>query len=522
MQKLPATLVETLHNPACYDHPADRVKLVETHISWVFLVGDFAYKLKKPVNFGFLDFSTLSKRQHFCQEELRLNKRYAPQLYLEVVSVGGSTENPILGGSPAIDYLVKMKRFSRDDELDRLLQQERLSTDMIEQFADYLADIHQRAPCVDPRGYFGCLDAIKGPVQDNFAQLRPLLPEPAQLNQLTEIEHWSQTSLEQLRELMTQRKERGFIRECHGDVHLANMVWQSGQPILFDCIEFNDNFRCIDTVNDYAFLLMDLDDRGAEQLSWHFLNRYLQQSGDYQGLLLLNFYKSYRAMVRAKVTGLRLQQVGLSATEQAYDNELLRSYLDLATSYGRPANKALIICHGLSGSGKSTFIKQLAPLCAAISINSDIERKRLHGLTATVHSASGIDAGIYTDQAGRQTYDRLQELAETILRAGFTVIIDATFLKQQQREQMWQLAKELNVPHLILDFPLSEAELFRRVELRSRQTGQASEATPEVLKNQLEKHQPLNPPEEQCAIKVSPDSSPEAIAALIAVPNPNG
>ena len=515
MQKPHTILVEALLNPACYSHPVKQVKLVETHISWVFLAGKFAYKLKKPVNFGFLDFSTLSKRHHYCQEELRLNQRFAPQLYLDVISIGGSPEKPVIGSSPAIDYLVKMKRFSQQDELDLLLQQNRLTPPMIEEFADYLANLHQQAPIVKRRSYFGSLESIKAPAQENFAQLRPLLPDPVQQRQLTELESWNQSRFEKLHNLIVQRKEQGFIRECHGDVHLANMVWLNKQPVLFDCIEFNDNFRCIDVINDSAFLLMDLDDRGAESLSWHFLNRYMQQTGDYQALPLLNYYKSYRAMVRTKVICLRLNQPGLSDSEREFDNGLLHSYLNLASNYMQPRKTPLIISHGFSASGKSTFINQFAPLCGAISILSDIERKRIHGFGATVSSQSKVATGIYTEEASQQTYNKLLELAETILKSSFPVMVDATFLRQQHREQMQQLATRLSVPFIILDFPLNKEELFRRIELRNKQAGQVSEATFDVLKKQLEQAQPMAISEEQNIIKINPDSSPGIIAALI-------
>lgn len=515
MKKTLATLVEALHNPACYDHPADRVKLIETHISWVFLAGNYAYKLKKPVNFGFLDFSTLRKRRHFCQEELRLNRRFAPQLYLDLVSIGGSAEKPVFGGSPTIDYMVKMKRFSRQDELDLMLTQGRLTAEQIEQFADYLAHSHKLAPQLDRQTEFGSPNAINTPVQDNFLQLRPLLPEPAKQNQLSELESWSQATFDKLRNLMQQRKQQGFIRECHGDVHLANMLWHDEQPLLFDCIEFNDNFRCIDVVSDYAFLLMDLDDRGAASFGWRFLNSYLRKTGDYQGLPLLNYYKSYRAMVRAKVNYLRLSQAGLQAAERKIDSKLAQSYLDLASRYSRPRKTPLIICHGFSGAGKSTFINRLAPLYGAVSLHSDIERKRLHGLDATETSQSGVARGIYSEQASRKTYLRLQESAEIILESGLPVIVDATFLRQRQRDQMQQLAARLNVPFRILDFPLSEKELYNRVERRSKQPGQVSEATAAVLHKQMEQSQPLTPGEKRNVLKVHPDSLPEVIAAQL-------
>lgn len=514
MQKPHATLIKRLHDPSCYNHPVDDVKLVETHISWVFLAGEFAYKLKKPVNFGFLDFSTLSKRHHYCQEELRLNRRFAPQLYLGVVTIGGSPEKAVIGGTPAIDSLVKMKRFSQQNELDRLLQQNHLTAEMIKQFAEYLANIHQQAPVAAP-SYFGSLESIRNPAEENFNLLRSLLPNPAHQQQLTELEVWSQSRLDNLLNLITARQEEGYIRECHGDVHLANMVWFNEKPLLFDCIEFNDNLRCIDVINDTAFLLMDLEDREAQSLSWQFLNHYLQQTGDYSALPLLDYYKNYRALVRAKVTCLRFNQPGISSREREFNNSLLQSYLDLARTYSRPRKTPLIICHGFSGSGKSTFCHQLAAAYGAINIRSDIERKRLHGLEARAKSDSEIDAGIYTQLASQKTYTRLMELSENMIKAGFPVIVDATFLKQQQRTAMWQLADKLNVPFVILDFPLSKKELFHRVELRSHLTEEVSEATAIVLEQQLKIAQALTPAEERITIKVYPGSSPEAIAARI-------
>ncbi|SEA39237.1 hypothetical protein SAMN05660420_01976 [Desulfuromusa kysingii] len=512
MQKPHTALIEGLQNPTCYKHPVDEVKLVETHISWVFLAGEFAYKLKKPVNFGFLDFSTLNNRHHYCQEELRLNRRFAPQLYLDVISIGGSPEKPLLGVTPAIDYLVKMKRFSRQDELDLLLQQHRLTATMIESFATSLATIHQQAPILDNDSDFGSLTAIRAPVKENFKQLRTLLPNTKQQQQLQDLKGWSRSRLEQLILLIEQRKRDGFIRECHGDVHLANMVWFHNQPLLFDCIEFNDNFRCIDVINDTAFLLMDLEDRKAEPLSWRFLNHYLQRTGDYSALPLLNYYKSYRALVRAKVLALRLQQPDLTHTEQEQHYCQLQSYLDLARCYSQPRATPLIICHGFSAAGKTTLCKQLAALCGAVCIDSDIERKRLHGLAPGEKSGSGIDAGIYSPQSSLHTYTRLLQLSATILNAGFPVIVDATYLLQQQRSAMQHLAKQSGVPFVILDFEVSEEELFERIAIRSRQPGGVSEATSAVLTQQLKTAEPLSTAEKQLTISITADRTADAIA----------
>jgi hypothetical protein len=507
-------MIQALQQPSFYDHPVERVELIETHISWLFLAGDFAYKVKKPVDFGFLNFSTLAKRHHFCLEELRLNRRFAPQLYLEVKTIGGDPTSPELGGSPVLDYAVKMKRFEQHDQIDRMLAAGRLRAWHLVRFATMIAGFHQTAAVPESAQSYGAPQSIIEPVLENFSQIGPLLPD-RECQQLTELKRWSCKSFDELSAVLLQRKSDGFIRECHGDLHLANMVWIDEAPILFDCIEFNNNLRWIDVINDIAFLVMDLDDRGEREFGWHFLNRYLQESGDYQGLRLLCFYKVYRAMVRAKVTCLRLAQPGLSAAEHKQDLALYHSYLDLASSYTAKRFKGVIITHGLSGSGKSSFARELAADCGAIHLQSDRERKQLYGLNATADSHSPPGGGIYSARAHIAVYERLQRLAETVLSAGYPVIIDATFLKKNRRDPLRRLAEELQLPLVILDFPVPCAELRRRILQRTAEGGDVSEANIEVLKHQQAARQPLDAQEQQLTITVSPDSTPAEVAARI-------
>lgn len=507
-------LIKTMRQPGFYDHPVKQVELIETHISWVFLAGDFAYKVKKPVNFGFLDFSTLAKRQHFCLEELRLNRRFAPQLYLDVIAIGGNPASPRMGGRPALEYAVKMRRFEENNQLDRRLAAGRLNVRMLTRFATMIASAHQAAAVARTEQTYGEPQSIVEPILENFGQIRSLLAaeEP---RQLSEIEQWSLGSFKQLQGLLLQRKSAGFIRECHGDLHLANMACIDDKPILFDCIEFNENLRWIDVINDIAFLVMDLDDRGQKRLGWSFLNDYLQESGDYQSLPLLRFYEVYRAIIRAKVTCMRLAQPGLSAAEVKQDRKLYQSYLTLANSYTKNPPRGLIITHGLSGSGKSTFVRGLAPLCGAIHLQSDRERKRLYGLMTTANSHSPPGGGLYTPEASVTTYDRLRICAEHSLSAGYPVVVDATFLKKHQRDQLCGLATTLQIPRIILDFPVPVPELRRRIQQRMTQERGASEASVEVLDYQLAEQQPLDEQEQSLAMTVLPDSPPEEIAARI-------
>jgi aminoglycoside phosphotransferase family enzyme/predicted kinase len=517
-----AWIVQAMSEPSFYDHHVEEVELIETHISWVFLAGDFAYKVKKPVNFGFLDFSTLAKRRHYCQEELRLNRRFAPQLYLAVKEIGGSLNAPTMDKKPVLEYAVKMRRFPQNCQLDRMLADNQLHARHITEFATKIAELHQLASSAEAGEVYGTPGSVIAPLLENFKQIRPFVKGSDISEQLAKLEKWTRKSFENLKPALQQRKAKGFIRECHGDVHLANMAWVDDRPLLFDCIEFTENLRWIDVINDIAFLVMDLDDREQAKLGWSFLNRYLQETGDYQGLTLLNFYKVYRAMVRAKVTCLRLAQGHLNETQRSHAEKLFQSYLDLAEHYTLAQDTPLIITHGFSGSGKTTFSAQLARVHGGIHIRSDIERKRLHGLAATAESESPIDGGIYGAQAFADTYSRLRDIACMVLRSGLPAIVDATFIRQQQRELFSRLAEELHVPLIILDFPLAEEGLRQRIEQRVRgATKDASEATVEVLDYQLEHEEPLTTIEKQLIIRVHPDTTAKAVTASLLLADRN-
>lgn len=509
------TVQRALLRPDFYDHPVTAVTHIETHISHVYLAGEFAYKIKKPVNFGFLDFSRRARRRFYCNEEVRLNGRFAPGLYLGVVSIGGPAENPRLHAAPALEYAVKMRRFDQDRQLDRMLAAGRLRAEHLEAFAGRLAGIHASAPVAPQDSRFGGPAALMRPVLENFRQLRRQIPEAGINRRLDRLEDWSRSSFRTLERRFRQRRSSGLIRECHGDIHLRNMAWIDEAPVFFDCIEFNPNLRWIDPVNDVAFLTMDLDDRGEEQLAGYFLNRYLQQSGDYRGAVLLNFYQVYRALVRAKVAALRLGQEQLTREERQEARRVFDSYLALAEDYSAPRRGALLITHGPTGSGKSRFVRELAPRCSALSLNSDRERKRLCGLTAEERSDSALDRGIYTPRVTRRTYRRLHELAADLTQAGITCLIDATYLCKTDREMMRNLAAKRTLPLLILDFSLDRATLLERIAQRAAGGPQVSEGTAEVLDSQLRTRDPLDAEERGRVIRITPESSPAQIAAEI-------
>lgn len=495
-------LVQQMLRPSFFGPSEPGAELLETHISWIFLCGDYAYKMKKPLNFGFLDFSSHAKRHYFCNEELRLNRRFAPELYLEVIPVGGSIDRPLLNREPALAHLVKMRRFPQENQLDRMLAAGKLSAAILIAFADKIAATHRRAAPADRHSCFGTPDSIIKPVRQNFEQIRSALPDSTITQTLSKIEGWSEKTFSALQPVLLQRRADGFIRECHGDMHLANMAWFQDQPLLFDCIEFNEELRWIDTINDIAFLVMDLDDRGRGQLAWSFLNAYLRHSGDFTGLQLLRFYQVYRAMVRAKVLCLRLNQPNLSEQERRADLEQLESYLDLAQNYIKPQLQRLIITHGFSGSGKTTFINELAPNIGAVCIHSDLERKR-HPPEANQSGGTAIQKELYRTAARQKTYEHLCKLADLILHAGFSVIVDATFIKQANRQQLQELAVAQQCPLIILDFQLREGLLRQRIKERVQQGKSLSDADEKVLEFQLANAEPLTEREKKQSIIIN-------------------
>jgi aminoglycoside phosphotransferase family enzyme len=493
-------LIQALQDAALYGHPVAEFRVIETHISWVLLTGPYAYKIKKPVDLGFLDFSTLEKRRFYCEEELRLNRRLAPALYRAVVPITGTAQHPRLGGAGApIEYAVQMVQFDPADQFDRLLAAGRLTPELLARFAAGLAPFHAsstRAQAADP---YGTPEAVAAPVEENFIQIALPPSLAAETATLRNLHDWCARAHAHLRPLFERRKADGFIRECHGDLHLGNITLHQGEPLAFDCLEFNDRLRWIDVMSETAFLVMDLDEHGRGDLGLRFLNEYLHLGGDYAGLALLRYYQVYRALVRAKVECIRQRQTG-AADAVAWDG--LRAYIRLARDYTRPRPRALVITRGLSGSGKTTHTSALLAPCGMIRVRSDVERKRLFGHAPEARTHSGVDAALYSREAGERTYRTLADLAETIVEAGFTALVDATFLREAQRASFRALAARLGVPFVILDFKAAESHLRERVAARERTGRDASEATLAVLERQLATQEALTADERAAALEI--------------------
>lgn len=496
-------LIRRLADPACYDHAVGPVRHLETHISHLLLTGDFAYKIKKPLDLGFLDFSTLDKRRHACEEEVRLNRRLAPDFYLGVVPITGAPDAPRVNGrDEPFEYAVKMRQFPPDATLDRLDATGGPTAHQVEAIAATVARFHlhgcARAPDDSP---WGMPEKVWQPMAENFEHIAPLLSDPDTRRQLDTLYTWSAAEHARLAPLIAARKRNGFVRECHGDLHLGNLAWVDDALLVFDCLEFSPGLRWIDIQSEIAFCWMDLLQRGYPDRAWLFLNLWLEQTGDYAGLALLRFYAVYRAMVRVKVAVLRAEQTTGMARDAALAEA--RARLALAASLTHPEPARLDITHGLSGSGKSTVARALMQDPGAIRVRSDVERKRMAGLDALAKTGSSVGESLYAAEATRRTYERLAEIAGQLVDAGWPVIADATFIARWQRDLLRGVARDRGVEFGILDFPVPIALLRERIVRRAQAGGDASEADLTVLAHQIETEEPLAAEERAIARIVS-------------------
>jgi hypothetical protein len=503
-------LIHALTQAACYPHPVTTVAVIETHISWVLLTGRYAYKIKKPVNLGFLDFSSLEQRRHYCEEELRLNQRLAPSLYMEVVPISGTLAAPRMQrGTAVLDYAVRMRQLPAAAQFSELLSTGRLPKAHLQALAAYIAAFHDRAPRAAPGSPWGEPAALRQPVDDNFAALARCPASQIQRETLAGLQQWCNSAFQRLTPAFNERKAGGWVREGHGDLHLGNIAWMDGAPLAFDCIEFDPGLRWSDVMSDLAFLLMDLERCGQTDLAALTLDAYLTHSGDYDGITVLRYYQIYRALVRAKINAIQSSQPGLTSGQRRALAEACHDYVQLAARLSQPPDPVLILTHGLPGSGKSHLAELLLTSLPATRLRSDVERKRLAGLGPSHRVGDKPGEGLYTFHNSERTYQMLAERAEGLLRAGWPVIVDAAFLEQKQRAAFLHLGRRLNLPCLIVEMQTPLAELRRRVQARACEAKDASDAGLPVLEYLLPRYAPLTGAEQKCSLVVDGTQPPD-------------
>lgn len=473
-------LIQHMLQPQFYPHAVvEPIRLVQTHVSYVLLTGDYAYKVKKPVDFGFLNYSTLALRHHFCQEELRLNQRGAALLYLEVLAITQTGDGFQLGGEgEPVEYAVKMRQFPQETLLSQLFERGELTEDLLLRLADAIATFHRQAETNDHIRSFGEIPQIRQSIDENYEQTVGFIGGPQTQEQFDQTQAYTDRIFAEQADLFHQRLEQNWIRACHGDLHLNNIsLWQD-QLLLFDCIEFNEPFRFVDVMFDIAYIVMDLMVKSRPDLTTVFLNQYVEQTGDWEGLQLLPLYVSRQAYVRGKVISFLLNDPAIATAEKEQIAATAAPYYHLAWVYGQPRAGRLFLMSGLSGSGKSTTARQLAKLSGAVHIRSDAVRKHLAGVPL---QERGSDA-LYTAEMTQKTYDRLLELGMRLAKAGYTVILDAKYDRQAMRHAAIAAAEVAQLPLTILYCTASMEVLRDRLQQR---TGDIADATVQVLANQV-------------------------------------
>ena len=495
---MPQVFSPELLTPSSFSHPVTRLEFRETGISWLVLTGPFAYKIKKGVRLDFLDASTLDLRRRLCEEEVRLNLRLAEDLYLDVSAITREAGAVRMGGhGEAIEYAVRMKQFEASQELSALLDRGQVSREEIDRLAERLAEFHAAAPRTPRAEDYQHTAQLHDAVLGNLAILLSHLDAHTALPELGLLIDWTHDRLHDSLASLRLRERSGFVRECHGDLHAGNIVRWGGRLVPFDCLEFNPKLRWIDVMNDVAFLVLDLTSRGREDLAWSFLNAYLAQTGDYEGVRLLVFYAVYRALVRAMVDSLEAERV--PEHRQRSLERLRRRVRTAADFMNRPA-PALFIMHGLSGSGKSWLSERLGAHLGAVRIRSDVERKRLAGTRGSNAGESGYGQGLYTPEFNQRTYLRLIECAQHCLEGGVHTIVDAAFLKAADRRLFRDLAAHHGMRFFIIHCEAAREVLERRIAERRRSQTDPSEAGPEVLAQQLGHREPFDAGEQSSII----------------------
>ena len=483
-------LVSRMQEQNFYPHVVDgTVELVQTHASIIFLTGKYAYKIKKKVNFGFLDYSTLAKRKHFLELELSLNQKIAPELYLEVLPISNCDNQLVLNNSEQIvEYALKMHQFPQEDLFSNLLNAGKLNSDRFIELGRIVARFHQNAETNDYISSFGTVAKINAAFEENYQQSQKYIGVVQTQEQFEDTKAYTDTFFTQT-ELLKDRVKQQKIKQCHGDLHLKNICLWRDRIRLFDRIEFNESFRFVDTMYDVAFTVMDLEAKGKPELANAFLNSYLEYTGDWTGLLVLPLYLSRQAYVRAKVNSLLLDDPQVDADDKQEAKKVASDYYRQAYQYTQNKSGSLTLMSGLSGSGKSTVARTIAQSKNAIQIRSDAVRKHLAGLAL---DESGTDE-IYSEEMSQKTYDRLLELGIMLAEAGYNIILDAKYDRVALRQSVIGRAKDKNIPLTIVHCTAPLSVLGDRLKQRQNDV---SDATADLLTAQQANAEPFTTEEQ--------------------------
>jgi aminoglycoside phosphotransferase family enzyme/predicted kinase len=504
-------LIDRLSRPRAYPHPVEGVQVRQTHISVVFLAGEFAYKLKKPVNMGFLDFTTLEKRKHFCDEEVRLNRRLAPSVYLGVVPV--TQDGRIEGTGEPLDWLVKMERLPEGTSLLDRLKRGEVDHPLVESLATRVAGFPATAERGPRIAEFGRFDVVAGNARENFDQAAPMIGQTVSRTVFDRLRARTSETLDRLRPLIESRAARGVPCDTHGDLHLDHVYYFPDRSppndlIVIDCIEFNERFRHADPIADAAFLVMDLIYRGRRDLADTLTNEYFRTTRDTEGASLLPFYTAYRAMVRGKVEGFQLEEKEIPEEERTAARRRSRARWLLALGeLEEPSRRpALVLIGGLPGSGKSTLARGLAERGGFTVIRSDVVRKELADLEPNTSGRDELDQGIYTPEMTSRTYAECLRRAEELLFGGARVIVDANFGSDDQRQLFLDAAARWCVPAHFFVCRVAPSVARRRIAARS---GDASDADVAIYEKLAARWQ--EPSTSTAFQEVDTDAAPEEV-----------
>jgi aminoglycoside phosphotransferase family enzyme/predicted kinase len=505
-------LIESLSDPKAYPHRPDSVRVIQTHISVVFLAGDLVYKVKKPVSFGFLDFSTRDKRRYFCRREVDLNSRFSEGVYLGVVPIHeGPSGMNFLGKGREVDYAVLMKRLPEDRTLIRMLDRDEVTPEILERTAVRMARLHEQAPVNPHIASFGYPEVIAQNLRENFDQTASFIGRTIERATHEEISALSKEFMESNEKLFRRRVSRGFIRDCHGDLHLDHVIVLNG-IILIDCIEFNERFRYGDTASDLGFLLMDFDFQGYPGYSGKVEAEYVRASGDEDIGLLTGFYKSYRAFVRGKVESFTLDEPEVSAKNKEEAGSAARDYFELSLALLAPPPPVLVITTGLTGTGKSHIASLLGKRLGIEPIRSDIVRKRLHRVDPSEHRLDKYASGIYRANATERTYEALLEEARRSLSHGRSAILDASFMRRIDRVRAREFAARFGARFCIIDCTCPDETARRRLSERMGRGDDPSDGRWDIFLEQKERFESLAP--DETAFRRQWDSAGDANAFL--------